>query len=113
MMRLSGMNSFAIFGRFTFVRSPEHGGDAVSGGGWPSDPTRATDAIDDAIGDDQGGRGNTPGVGVPGTKTNPVGAFRDAIEARAREIWEEEGRPEGRAEEHWLRAEAELGQRSS
>lgn len=30
------------------------------------------------------------------------------IERRARSIWEEEGRPEGRAFEHWLAAEREL-----
>ena len=32
----------------------------------------------------------------------------DQIAARAFEIWVEEGRPEGRAEIHWLRAEREL-----
>ncbi|MFN2507605.1 MAG: DUF2934 domain-containing protein [Chthoniobacterales bacterium] len=94
--------------------APEHGGDAVAGGGHPADsPLPATEPIDDAFGQNEAGRGKTPGVGVPGTKTNPVGAYRDAITARAQEIWEEEGRPEGRAEEHWLRAEAELGQRES
>jgi hypothetical protein len=30
------------------------------------------------------------------------------ITALAREFWEEEGRPEGKAEEHWARAEAQL-----
>jgi hypothetical protein len=30
------------------------------------------------------------------------------IEALARKHWEEEGRPEGRAMDHWLRAESEL-----
>ncbi|MDS4073387.1 MAG: DUF2934 domain-containing protein, partial [Defluviicoccus sp.] len=30
------------------------------------------------------------------------------IEKRAHEIWEREGRPDGRAEEHWQRAVAEL-----
>lgn len=30
------------------------------------------------------------------------------ISKRAREIWEREGRPEGRDMEHWLQAEAEL-----
>ena len=30
------------------------------------------------------------------------------IERRARSIWEEQGRPEGRAVEHWLAAESEL-----
>jgi hypothetical protein len=32
------------------------------------------------------------------------------ISKRAREIWEREGRPEGRDKEHWLQAEAELQQ---
>ena len=30
------------------------------------------------------------------------------IKLRAYLLWEQEGRPEGRAEEHWLRAEAEM-----
>lgn len=30
------------------------------------------------------------------------------IEQRAREIWEREGRPEGRAQQHWQQAEEEL-----
>ncbi len=33
----------------------------------------------------------------------------DGIRRRAYAIWEEEGRPEGRDEEHWARAEAEAG----
>jgi hypothetical protein len=32
----------------------------------------------------------------------------EMISARAHQIWLSEGCPEGRAEEHWLRAEAEL-----
>jgi Protein of unknown function (DUF2934) len=32
----------------------------------------------------------------------------EEISKRAREIWEREGRPEGRDKEHWLQAEAEL-----
>jgi hypothetical protein len=32
------------------------------------------------------------------------------ISQRAREIWEREGRPEGRDKEHWLQAESELRQ---
>jgi hypothetical protein len=31
-----------------------------------------------------------------------------AIRERAYAIWEEEGRPDGRDREHWLRAEAEI-----
>ena len=30
------------------------------------------------------------------------------IQERAYEIWEKAGRPEGRAEEHWRQAEAEI-----
>lgn len=32
----------------------------------------------------------------------------DDICARAFEIWDKEGRPEGKDQDHWLRAEAEL-----
>lgn len=32
----------------------------------------------------------------------------DRIRSRAYQIWEEEGRPEGRHDEHWYRARAEL-----
>lgn len=32
------------------------------------------------------------------------------ISNRAREIWEQSGRPEGRELEHWLQAERELAQ---
>jgi len=34
----------------------------------------------------------------------------DDIAALARKIWEEEGQPEGSAEKHWQRAEAEFRQ---
>jgi hypothetical protein len=34
--------------------------------------------------------------------------LHERIRARAYLLWEQEGRPEGRAEEHWLRAEAEV-----
>jgi hypothetical protein len=34
---------------------------------------------------------------------------REAIERLAYEIYEREGRPEGRSAEHWLKAEKELG----
>lgn len=32
----------------------------------------------------------------------------EAIRRRAREMWEEEGRPEGRELEHWTEAEQEI-----
>ena len=106
--------NYNLFSRRPFFLAPEHGGDGVAGGGHPADSSvPASEAIDDAFGQNEGGRGKIPGVGVPGTKTNPAGAYRDAINARAQEIWEQEGRPDGRAEEHWLRAEAELGQQSA
>ena len=40
-------------------------------------------------------------------------AKEEAIRERAYLIWEEEGRPEGRHLDHWLRAEAEIGLSSS
>jgi hypothetical protein len=38
-----------------------------------------------------------------------VSPNEEEIARRAREIWEEEGRPEGRHLEHWQQAERELG----
>lgn len=38
---------------------------------------------------------------------------RDRIAARAYQTWQEEGRPENRAEEHWLRAEQEVCREAS
>jgi hypothetical protein len=97
-----------------FFFSPEHGGDAVTGGGHPANVSPPADeAIDDALGQEIRGRGQTPGIGVAGTFGSPSGKLQEEIEQRARQIWEEEGRPEGRAEEHGLRAEAELAQRSA
>jgi hypothetical protein len=40
-------------------------------------------------------------------------ANEQAIRERAYAIWEEEGRPEGRHLDHWLRAEAEINLSSS
>ena len=37
----------------------------------------------------------------------------EQIRQRAHQIWEEEGRPEGRDAEHWARAVQELDSRSS
>lgn len=37
----------------------------------------------------------------------------EQIRKRAQEIWESEGRPEGRDEKHWRRAEEELDNRTS
>ena len=38
----------------------------------------------------------------------PQADVHDRIKRRAYSLWEEEGRPEGWADEHWLRAEAEV-----
>jgi len=42
------------------------------------------------------------------SETGVALAHHEAIAQRAHEIWENEGRPEGRAMEHWLRAVSEL-----
>jgi hypothetical protein len=103
------MKSFPFLGRFTFLLAPEHGGDAVTGGGHPANVSPPADeAIDDAFDQEMRGRGQTPGLGVPGSMGLPVGKLAERIRQRAQEIWELEGRPDGRAAEHWLRAEAEI-----
>ena len=85
----------------------------MSGGGHPANVSPpASEAIDDAFGQNERGRGQTPGVGVPGSWTNPVGATEEEISELARRYWEDEGRPEGKAQEHWLRAVNELRERS-
>lgn len=40
-------------------------------------------------------------------------ANEKAVRERAYAIWEEEGRPEGRHLDHWVRAEAEVNRSSS
>jgi hypothetical protein len=45
--------------------------------------------------------------------TTVTGPSQEAIAQRAHEIWESEGRPEGRAMEHWLRAVSELKAQSA
>src|SRR5438874_7637637 len=42
----------------------------------------------------------------------PAQPTNEQISQRAHEIWEREGRPEGRHVEHWLTAEAELRSKS-
>ncbi|MCD7058653.1 DUF2934 domain-containing protein [Pelagibacterium xiamenense] len=37
-------------------------------------------------------------------------ARTEAIRARAYELWEQEGRPEGRDQDHWFRAAQEIAQ---
>ena len=93
-----------------FFLAPEYGGDAVTGGGHPADSVvPASEAIDDAFGQNAGGHGNNPGPGEPGNRSDSLPS-QDEIAQRAQAIWEEEGRPEGRAEVHWRRAETELAQ---
>lgn len=43
---------------------------------------------------------------------NQIPAQED-IAALAQKFWEEEGQPEGKAEEHWQRAQAQLSQNQS
>ena len=42
---------------------------------------------------------------------HPSPLSHDQIAARAQEIWEAEGRPKGKAADHWWQAEAELRMR--
>lgn len=54
---------------------------------------------------------SAPPMSLPQTET-PFG-LEDDIRRRAYELYEQDGRQEGRDREHWLRAEAEvLGRRS-
>jgi len=53
----------------------------------------------------------------PNSPTNPSFAASQSVSAetisrRAYEIWEQEGRPEGRDLQHWLQAEQELSTQS-
>jgi hypothetical protein len=43
------------------------------------------------------------------TAAEPASPTMDQVAALAQQIYEEEGRPEGRAEAHWLEAERRLG----
>lgn len=92
-----------------FLFAPEYGGNVVSGGGHPADSNVSpTEQIDDTFGQDQRGHGKTPGVGVPGSQNNPVSEDAGTrTSRRAYEMWEGDGRPDGRSEEYWLRAEEE------
>lgn len=42
-----------------------------------------------------------------------AGRFESEIAALAQQYYEQEGRPEGRAMDHWLRAEREVEQRAA
>ena len=55
---------------------------------------------------------------VPGASGREIGepddqaGRTDRIRKRAFELWEQEGMPEGRQEEHWQQAERELSQKT-
>jgi hypothetical protein len=49
-----------------------------------------------------------PPLEVAMAKAKSAEELRKEIERRAYLIWESEGRPDGRAAEHWARAEAEI-----
>jgi hypothetical protein len=42
---------------------------------------------------------------------HPSPISHDQIASRAQELWEAEGRPDGKSDEHWHRAESELRDR--
>lgn len=53
-------------------------------------------------------------VPVPPAASKTDGNLEDQIRQRAYELYEQEGRQEGRDQEYWLRAEAEIrGRRSA
>jgi hypothetical protein len=59
--------------------------------------------------------GNKAKPAAPGTKAASTGGVRrnggniaERVRQRAYEIWEREGRPEGREQEHWEQAEREI-----
>ena len=55
-----------------------------------------------------------PPVATAGFKAHENGDVEDQIRQRAYELYEQEGRQEGRDQEYWLRAEAEIrGRRSA
>jgi hypothetical protein len=47
------------------------------------------------------------------SQETPATPTEAAIAAAAQRIWEDEGRPDGKAEEHWNRAEEQLRSQSS
>jgi hypothetical protein len=65
-----------FFPRARFFLAPDHGGDAIQGGGHPADsPVPENEMIDDGMGFPTPQRGKKPGTGdpgEPGSRTNPV-----------------------------------------
>jgi hypothetical protein len=45
---------------------------------------------------------------ITSNSQTPPAVDEESVSALARKIWEDEGQPEGRAEEHWLKAEEML-----
>jgi hypothetical protein len=45
---------------------------------------------------------------MPPENPQSINPSEEDITALAHQLWEEEGRPEGKADEHWRRAEAQL-----
>ena len=126
------MNTHLFGERALLMFAPEHGGNAVKGGGHPSDsPVPAREEIDDALAQSVARHAEILGsgdLGVPGSKTNPVQKkrpaggrsdgraqepSRDEIALIAWQFWQDEGQPEGKADEHWRRAEEQLRGRES
>lgn len=66
--------TFSARARFFFA--PDHGGNAIKGGGHPADsPVPESEMIDDGLGFATPQRGKKPGTGdpgEPGSRTNPV-----------------------------------------
>jgi len=54
-------------------------------------------------------RGREPRLAIKVIREERPAPRRDEIAVRAWEIWRSEGSPDGKALEHWLRAEKELG----
>jgi hypothetical protein len=49
-----------------------------------------------------------PGLGLSRVKENPVPNLEEAIRERAYHLWLADGRPEGKADIHWLNAQHEI-----
>jgi hypothetical protein len=51
--------------------------------------------------------------GRPAAAKRPKDDIYERIQRRAYELWESEGRPEGREHAHWLQAESEIARARS
>jgi hypothetical protein len=98
--------------------APEHGGNVVKGGGHPSDsPVSLEQEIDDAFPQAI----NRPSRALAHSRESAVAEAKRPtrddsspsptnaqISLLAWQFWNEEGRTDGHAEEHWRRAEEQL-----